>query len=69
MRVQGPDEADGNPVHLLLHTHGKHSSAGVQDRAESTAGTCLKRKHSHRNELLQGNYASLIENRQNIRPK
>ena len=37
-----PDEADGNPVHLLRHTHGKRSSAGGQDRTESTAGSYLK---------------------------
>ena len=27
---QGPDEADGNPVHLLRHTHGKRGAAGGQ---------------------------------------
>ena len=41
---QGPDEADGNPVHLLRHSHGKRGAAGGQYRAESTAGTCLKTK-------------------------
>ena len=41
---QGPDEADGNPVHLLRHPHGKRGAAGGQDRAESTAGGLLKRK-------------------------
>ena len=25
---QGPDEVDGNPVHLLRHTHGKRGAAG-----------------------------------------
>ena len=35
---QGPDEADGNPVHLLRHPHGKRGVAGGQDRAESAAG-------------------------------
>ena len=39
---QGPDEADGNPVHLLRHPHGKRCAAGGQDRAESTSGACLK---------------------------
>ena len=38
---QGSDEADGNPVHLLRHPHGKRGAAGGQDRAESTAGGLL----------------------------
>ena len=66
---QGPDEADGNPVHLLRHPHGKRGAAGGQDRAESTAGGCLKRKYAHRKVLSRGNYASVIENGQKIRPK
>ena len=57
---QGPDEADGNPVHLLRHSHGKRGAAGRQDRAESTAGGLLKRKHAHGNVLSQGNCASVI---------
>lgn len=65
---QGPDEADGNPVHLLRHPHGKRGAAGRQDRAESTAGGCLKRKYAHRKVLSRGNYASVIENGQKIRP-
>ena len=52
---QGPDEADGNPVHLLRHPHGKRGAAGGQDRAESTAGGLMKRKHAHRQVLSQGN--------------
>ena len=66
---QGPDEADGNPVHLLRHSYGKRGAAGGQDRAESTAGGLLKRKHAHREVLSRGNYASVIENGQKIRPK
>ena len=66
---QGPDEADGSPVHLLRHPHGKRGAAGRQDRTESTAGGLLKRKYAHRKVLSQGNYASAIENRHNIRPK
>ena len=66
---QGPDEVDGNPVHLIRHSHGKRSAVGGQDRAESTAGACLKRKHAHGKVLSQGNYASVIENGQKIRPK
>ena len=61
--IQGPEEADGNPVHLLLrHPHGKRGAAGGQNRTESTAGGLLKRKHAHRNVLSQGNYASVMEN-------
>ena len=61
--AQGPDEADGNPVHLLRHPHGKRGAAGGQDRAESKAGGLLKRKPAHGKVLSQGNYASVIENR------
>ena len=66
---QGSDEVDGNPVHLLRHSHGKPGAAGRQDRAESTSGGLLKRKHAHRKVLSQGNYTSAIENGQIIRPK
>ena len=66
---QGPDEADGNPVHLLRHPHSKRGAAGRQDRAESTAGGLLKRKYAHGKVLSRGNYASVIENGQKIRPK
>ena len=51
---QGPDEVDGNPVHLLRNTHGKRCAAGGQDRAESTAGGLMKRKYAHRNVLHRG---------------
>ena len=66
---QGPDEVDGNPVHLLRHPHGKRGAAGRQNRAESTAGGLLKREHAHRKVLSRGDYASVIENGQKIRPK
>ena len=66
---QGPDEADGNPVHHLRHPHGKHGAVGGQDRAESIAGGLLKRKYAHREVLSRGNYASAIENEQIVRPK
>ena len=66
---QDPDEADGNPVHLLRHPHGKRGAAGGQNRTESTPGGLPKRKHAHRKVLSQGNYASIIENGQKIRPK
>ena len=66
---QGPDEVDRNPVHLLRHPHGKRCAAGGQDRAESTAGGILKRKHAHRKVLSQGNCTPVIENGQKIRPK
>ena len=48
---------------LLRHPHGKRGAAGGQDRAESTDGGLLKRKHAHGKVLSQGNYASVIENR------
>ena len=48
---QGPYEADGNPVHLLRHPHGKRGAVERQNRAESTSGGCLKRKHAHGNVL------------------
>ena len=63
--VQGSDEVDGNPVHLLRHPHGKRGAVDRQDRAESTAGGLLKRKHAHGKLLSQRNYASVIENGQN----
>lgn len=66
---QDPDEVDGNPVHLLRHPHGKRAAVGGQNRAESTAGGLLKRKHAHKNVLPHGNYASIKENGQKIRPK
>ena len=66
---QGSDEVDGNPVHLLRHPHGKRGAAGGQDRAESTTGGCLKQKYAHRKVLSRGNYASVIDNGQKIRPK
>ena len=52
---QGPDKADGNPVHLLRHPHSKRGAAGGQDRAESTACGLLKRKHAHGKALPRGN--------------
>ena len=55
---QGPDEDDGNPVHLLRHSHSKRGAAGRQDRAESTAGGLLKRKYTHR-KCFQGGTAPL----------
>ena len=66
---QGSDEVDGNPVHLLRHPHSKRGAAGRQDRAESTVGGLLKRKYAHRKVLSQGNYASVKDYRQKIRPK
>ena len=51
---QDPDEADGNPVHLLRHTHGKRGTVGGQDRAESTVGACLMRKYAYRKVLSWG---------------
>ena len=52
MRVQGPDEADGNPVHLLRHTHGKCSTACGQDKTESTAGDLVYQKWDRDCEII-----------------
>ena len=54
---QSPDEAYGNPVHLLRHPHGKRGAAGG----------LLKRRNAHGKELSKGNYTSVIENGQHIR--
>ena len=56
------DEADGDPVNLLRHPQGKRGAADGRDRAESTAGGILKRKHAHGNVLSQWNCASVMEN-------
>lgn len=56
---QGSNEVDGNPIHLLRHTHSKRGAAGG----------LLKRKHAHGIVLSQGSYAPVIENGQTIRPK
>lgn len=56
---QGSDKVDGNPVYLLRHPHSKRGAAGG----------LLKRKYAHREVLSRGNYASVIENGQIIRPK
>ena len=41
---QGQDEADGNPLHLLRHPHGKRGPAGGQDRTKGSFGGCLTLK-------------------------
>ena len=56
-------------LYIFFGIHGKRDAAGGQNRAESTAGGLLKRKYEHRKVLSRGNYASVIENGQKIRPK
>lgn len=51
---QGPDKAEGNPVHLLRHPHDKRGAVGGQNRTETTTGGLLNRKHAHRNVLHRG---------------
>ena len=41
---QGKDKADGNPVYLLRHPHGKRGATGGQDRTKGAFGGCLTLK-------------------------
>ena len=66
---QGSDDADGNPVHLLRHPHGKRGAAGGQDRTEVEFGGCLTLKYAVNAELLWGNCILAMKNGQKIRPK
>ena len=66
---QGQDEADGNPVHLLRHPHGKRGPAGGQDRTKGSFGVCLILKLAVNAELLWGNCILAMKNGQKIRPK
>ena len=51
-----------------LHTmHRAHRKDEVHHPVRRLSGS-LKRKHAHREVLSQGNYASVIENGQKIRP-
>ena len=52
---QGQDEADGNPVHLLRHPHGKRGAAGGQDITKGAFGSCLTLKLAVNAELLWEN--------------
>ena len=57
---------------ILYIFFGIHTANVVQladRRAESTAGGLLKRKYTHRKVLSRGNYASVIDNGQKIRPR
>ena len=58
-REKHATEADGNPLHLLRHSHGKRSSVSGQDRAKSAFGGCLTRKLEVTAELLWGELYSL----------
>ena len=66
---QGQDEADGNPVHLLRHPHGKRGAAGGQDITKGAFGSCLTLKLAVNAELLWENCILAMKNRQKVRPK
>ena len=66
---QGQDEADGNPVYLLRHPHGKRGAVGGQDRTKGAFGGCLILKLAVNAELLWGNCILAMKNRQKIRTK
>ena len=61
---QGQDEADGNPLHLLRHPHGKRGAAGRQDRTNGAFGSCLTLKLAVNAELLWGNCILTMKNKQ-----
>ena len=65
----GQDEADGNPVHLLRHPHGKRGAVGGQDRTKGAFGGCLTLKLAVNAELMWGNCILAMKNGQKIRPK
>ena len=50
--IQGTDEVDGNPVQYHRHIHGKRSTAGGQDRAESTTGVYLN-ENAHSTKVVK----------------
>ena len=62
-------KADGNPVHLLRHPHGKRGPAGGQDRTKGSFGGCLTLKLAVNAELMWGNCILAMKNGQKIRPK
>ena len=64
---QGKDEADGNPVHLLRHPHGKRGAVGGQDRTKGVFDDGFTRKHAINVEFLRGNCILAMKNRQKIR--
>ena len=66
---QGQDEANGNPLHLLRHSHGKRGPAGGQDRTKGSFGGCLTLKLAVNAELMWGNCILAMKNRQEIWPK
>ena len=66
---QHQDEADGNPVHLLRHPHGKRGAVGGQDRTKGVFGGCLTLKLAVNAELMWGNCILAMKNGQKIRPK
>ena len=66
---QGQDKADGNPLHLLRHPHGKRGPAGGQDRTNGSFGGRLTLKLAVNAELMWWNCILAMKNGQKIRPK
>ena len=62
-------KANGNPLHLLRHPHGKRGAAGGQDRTEVEFGGCLTLKLAVNAELMCGNCILAMKNGQKIRLK
>ena len=61
---QGQDEADGNPLHLLRHPHGKRGAVDGQDRTKGAFGGCLTLKLAVNAELMWGNCILAMKNGQ-----
>ena len=55
-------KANGNPLHLLRHPHGKRGSAGGQDGTKGAFGGCLTLKFAVNAVLLQGNCILAMKN-------
>ena len=66
---QGQDEADGNPLHLLRHPHGKRGAVGGQDRTKGAFGGCLTLKLAVNAEPMWGNCILAMKNGQKIQSK
>ena len=59
---RGYCKANGNPLHLLRHPHGKRGSVGGQDGTKGAFGGCLTLKLAVNAVLLQGNCILAMKN-------